>query len=143
MTLAPGGARPEVVDEISAAVRERVRALTGVAQVEIVVQEPEKPRPAAAARRTEIPGVRRIIAVASGKGGVGKSTVAVNFALALRALGYRVGLLDADVYGPSVPLMLGLQRPAGDRRRTSASSRSSASASRRSRSGSSSAKGSR
>jgi ATP-binding protein involved in chromosome partitioning len=119
VTLAPGGARPESIDEISAAVRERVQALTGVAQVEIVVQAPEKPRPAAAPRRTEIPGVRRIIAVASGKGGVGKSTVAVNFALALRALGYRVGLLDADVYGPSVPLMLGLRdRPGtGDNER--------------------------
>jgi len=109
VTLSPGGARPEVVEEISAAVRERVRAFSGVQQVEIVVQQPERPRPAAPGRRADIPGVRRIIAVASGKGGVGKSTVAVNFALALRALGYSVGLLDADVYGPSVPLMLGLR----------------------------------
>jgi ATP-binding protein involved in chromosome partitioning len=108
VTLAPGGARPEAVEEISNAVRARVRALTGMQQVEIVVQEPERPRPAEPGRRSEIPGIRRIIAVASGKGGVGKSTVAVNFALALRALGYAVGLLDADVYGPSVPLMLGL-----------------------------------
>lgn len=52
--------------------------------------------------------VRRVIAVASGKGGVGKSTVAVNLAVALAARGLRVGLLDADVYGPSAPLMLGL-----------------------------------
>ena len=54
-----------------------------------------------------LPGVKNIIAVASGKGGVGKSTVAVNFALALRAEGARVGILDADLYGPSQPLMLG------------------------------------
>jgi Mrp family chromosome partitioning ATPase/DUF971 family protein len=54
-----------------------------------------------------IAGVRRVIAVASGKGGVGKSTVAVNLALALRASDARVGLLDADIYGPSAPLMLG------------------------------------
>jgi len=57
-----------------------------------------------------IPGVGAIVAVASGKGGVGKSTLAVNLALGLQALGLRVGLLDADVYGPSIPRMLGLNR---------------------------------
>lgn len=55
-----------------------------------------------------LPGVRYTLAVASGKGGVGKSTVAVNLAVALRQKDYRVGLLDADIYGPSVPMMLGL-----------------------------------
>jgi len=60
-----------------------------------------------------LPGVHNLVAVASGKGGVGKSTVAVNFALALSAEGARVGILDADIYGPSQPRMLGLtgQRP--------------------------------
>ena len=55
-----------------------------------------------------LPGVQNLLAVASGKGGVGKSTVAVNFALALAAEGARVGMLDADIYGPSQPRMLGL-----------------------------------
>jgi ATP-binding protein involved in chromosome partitioning len=57
-------------------------------------------------------GAHRLLAVASGKGGVGKSTVAVNLALGLTQLGYRVGLLDADVHGPNVPLMLGVRRRA-------------------------------
>jgi hypothetical protein len=60
-----------------------------------------------------VPGVRAIVAVASGKGGVGKSTVAANLALGLRANGLRVGVLDADIYGPSMPRMLGISgRPA-------------------------------
>lgn len=59
--------------------------------------------------RIEIPGVKYIVAVGSGKGGVGKTTVAVNLALALVGLGYKVGLLDADVYGPNVPLMMGIR----------------------------------
>lgn len=58
-------------------------------------------------QRQPIPGVKYLIAIASGKGGVGKTTVAVNLALALTKLGYQVGLLDGDVYGPNVPIMLG------------------------------------
>jgi ATP-binding protein involved in chromosome partitioning len=57
--------------------------------------------------RQPIPGVKKLVAIASGKGGVGKTTVAVNVALALVKLGHKVGLLDADVYGPNVPIMLG------------------------------------
>ena len=57
-----------------------------------------------------IPGVRNLIAVGSGKGGVGKTTVAVNLAVALAKLGHQVGLLDADVYGPNVPLMMGINQ---------------------------------
>lgn len=110
VTLAPGGAREEAIAEIRANVEQRVAALTGAA-VEIVVEAAPPPRPRGPAPRTEIPGVRHIVAVASGKGGVGKSTVAVNLALALHAQGHAVGLLDADVYGPSVPLLLGI---AGD-----------------------------
>jgi ATP-binding protein involved in chromosome partitioning len=64
----------------------------------------------AATRKLTVPGVRSIVAVASGKGGVGKSTTAVNLALALALQGLRVGMLDADIYGPSQPRMLGVNR---------------------------------
>jgi ATP-binding protein involved in chromosome partitioning len=74
-------------------------------------QQPQGPQP--------LPGVDAIIAVGSGKGGVGKTTLAVNLAIALAKMGYKVGLLDADVYGPNVPLMLGTSdqpRVVGDNR---------------------------
>ena len=69
---------------------------------------PAAPHPASRPQRGAVPGVGAIVAVASGKGGVGKSTVAANLALALKANGLRVGVLDADIYGPSMPRMLGI-----------------------------------
>ena len=64
-----------------------------------------------------IPGVKNLIAVGSGKGGVGKTTVSVNLAVGLASLGYKVGLMDADVYGPNVPLMMGINQHADGARR--------------------------
>ena len=108
--LSPGSAKPEVIAALRAAVESAVRALPGVQGVEIVLPAPAGHAAAASPfdERAPLPGVAHILAVESGKGGVGKSTVAVNLALALRARGLRVGLLDADIYGPSVPLMLGI-----------------------------------
>jgi ATP-binding protein involved in chromosome partitioning len=116
--LAPGTAQADVLQQIDDAVRAVIAALPGVpGRVEIVrAAPPAPPRPRGP---QPIPGVAEVLAVASGKGGVGKSTVATNLALALVSLGRRTGLMDADVYGPSVPLMLGIEEKArtGDDRR--------------------------
>lgn len=99
----------------------KVKALDGVTTVSVVLTGHSKAappdlkpnRPAQPQGPQRIPGVARVIAVASGKGGVGKSTVSANLACALAAQGRKVGLLDADVYGPSQPRMLGVSgRPA-------------------------------
>ena len=93
-----------------------VLSVTAVLTAERAVQprQPARPaqQPAAAPadRRQAVPGVKHVIAVASGKGGVGKSTTAVNLALAFAAAGRKVGLLDADIYGPSIPRMMGINR---------------------------------
>ena len=84
-----------------------VEALPGVERVVV------KPRPQSVNVCRELPGIRRIVGIHSGKGGVGKSTLAVNLAAALAARGFRTGLLDADVYGPSCPTLLGIGGRAG------------------------------
>jgi ATP-binding protein involved in chromosome partitioning len=95
---------------------ERVlQALPGVTRVLVEVRQPAAGQAAPAnpfANQNRVAGVERVIAIASGKGGVGKSTVAANLACALKHLGARVGLLDCDIYGPSIPLMMGVhERP--------------------------------
>jgi ATP-binding protein involved in chromosome partitioning len=90
-------------------VERAVRALPGVQTVEVGFSSRVRAAGTGLPDRQPIPGVKNTIAVASGKGGVGKSTVAVNLAVALAQEGATVGLLDADVYGPSIPLMLGAE----------------------------------
>jgi ATP-binding protein involved in chromosome partitioning len=106
--------------EFERAAKEKVSALPGVASVAVTMTADTRGRAAAAPGADKgdvLPGVRNTIAVASGKGGVGKSTVAMNLALALKETGARVGVLDADVYGPSLPLLLGVRdRPVSEER---------------------------
>ena len=108
-------------EAVQSSAESAVKALDGVGSVSVVMTAhstpsapPDlKPQKTAPSGPQKIPGIDRIVAIASGKGGVGKSTVASNIACALAAEGRRVGLLDADVYGPSQPRMLGVSgRPA-------------------------------
>ncbi len=95
-----------VKEEMEGAAKEFVSALPGVQSVSVKM-DAEVPKGRGIGDKVSVPGVRNIIAVSSGKGGVGKSTVAVNVAVSLALDGARVGLMDADVYGPNVPIMMG------------------------------------
>jgi ATP-binding protein involved in chromosome partitioning len=116
--------RPGIADAFGTEVTRQLESMEGVDTAEVKVQSmlatvQPGPQPAAAPEPEGwghlIPGVKGIIAVASGKGGVGKSTVAANLALAIAAKGRDVGLLDADIYGPSQQLMMGSDKgPMGD-----------------------------
>jgi ATP-binding protein involved in chromosome partitioning len=120
--LAVQAPQPSTAGEVRATVEAAIARLEGVETVEVKVhpllatmdtrQPAPEPPPTWA---DKIPGVRHVIAVASGKGGVGKSTVSANLALALATLGHEVGLLDGDIYGPSQQLMMGTtDNPMGD-----------------------------
>ncbi|GHA52291.1 iron-sulfur cluster carrier protein [Amylibacter ulvae] len=111
------------MEPVRAAAQQVVEQISGIGKVSVILTSPSAPKappslkigghPKPAADSQSIPGVDRILAIASGKGGVGKSTVSSNLAVALAKQGRRVGLLDADIHGPSQPRMMGVsKRPA-------------------------------
>jgi len=106
---------PAAAEQIKQEAEHALKNLPGVSSIHVEVLQPAAGRAAPGnpfASQSKVPGVKRVVAVASGKGGVGKSTVSVNLACALTHLGARVGLLDCDIYGPSIPLMMGVhERP--------------------------------
>jgi ATP-binding protein involved in chromosome partitioning len=97
-----------VKDQLRDQATAAVRAVAGVRTVEVRMTANVRSVSAPETGRPPLPGVKNVIAVGAGKGGVGKTTVAVNLALALARCGSRVGILDGDIYGPNVPIMLGL-----------------------------------
>jgi ATP-binding protein involved in chromosome partitioning len=131
LRLQPGPGDPATAAAIERDVRAALHALPGIVEVSVVRASAASGLPPVLGQRPSLataggldtgllPEVRHVLAVASGKGGVGKSTVAVNLAVALARAGAATGLLDADVYGPSIPLMMGTDAPprlaAGERR---------------------------
>jgi ATP-binding protein involved in chromosome partitioning len=106
---------PDLAAQLKSDCERVLRSLPDVRGVYVDVRLPAKASAQGAgpnpwASQNKVPGIKRVVAVASGKGGVGKSTTSVNLACALKYCGAEVGLLDCDIYGPSIPLMMGVQR---------------------------------
>ena len=98
-----------VKDQMRDQARAAVMQVPGVASVDVAMSARVREAVSADGTRQSVPGVKNIIAVGAGKGGVGKTTVAVNLAVALAKCGSKVGIIDADIYGPNVPIMLGMK----------------------------------
>ena len=111
------GGNADIARKLKADIEQALGHVPGLERMHVEVHEAAAPPASVQAgspmsRQARLPGLGRVFAVASGKGGVGKSTVSVNLACAFRHLGASVGLLDCDIYGPRIPLMMGTRRPA-------------------------------
>src|SRR5215471_7580232 len=98
-----------VKDQLRDQARAAVMQVPGVSSVDVQMSARVREAVGSDGARQSVPGVKNVIAVGAGKGGVGKTTVAVNLAIALSKCGGRVGIIDADIYGPNVPIMLGMK----------------------------------
>jgi ATP-binding protein involved in chromosome partitioning len=103
------GGNADIAKQIKTDSEAVLLALPGVKYAFVDVRQSAATAATASAKQNALPGIKRIVAIASGKGGVGKSTTSVNLACALTHLGASVGLLDCDIYGPSIPLMMGVK----------------------------------
>ncbi len=107
VTLRFAKSRDPFAVKLKVQVQSKIEQAYPAAAVTVIIKESASPKPKE--HRTMTDGIAKIIAISSGKGGVGKSTVTANIAIALRNMGFRVGVLDADIYGPSQPKMFGLE----------------------------------
>ena len=99
---------PEIEEQLREEITRRVSFL-GSFQIDIFIDKPKMPRVTSSQGKNVLPNIQNFVMVSSGKGGVGKSTTTVNLAIALAQQGKRVGLLDADIYGPNIPRMMGIE----------------------------------